>query len=76
MVGGIHNYAADSRADALMTAAAGLADLDILVLFVANYTYGSRAVGVYHPDFAAGQPDLNVIIFFSYQLGAGAGSAH
>src|SRR5579884_3342960 len=40
----IHNYAADGGALALVAAAAGFADLDVLVLFIANYAQTGGAI--------------------------------
>jgi hypothetical protein len=53
VVGGIHNYAPNCRPNSFMAGAAGFTDLYILVLFVADNSYGSHAVGINHADFAA-----------------------
>src|SRR5581483_2048922 len=71
-VGRVHDYAANSRTYTHAALSAGFADLDILMLFVANNTYSGHGFGVNHADFAAGQAYLRVIAFFGDQLGAGA----
>jgi hypothetical protein len=46
VIGGIHNYAADCRPNPHAAFAPGLSDLNILVLFITNYTDSRHAVGV------------------------------
>src|SRR4051812_23354906 len=65
VVGSVHNHAADGRADAHSTFAAGFADLNILVLLVADNSNGGHAFGIDHTDFAARQAHLGVIALFS-----------
>src|SRR5690606_5433927 len=68
----VHNHAADSRADAHLALAAGLADLDVLVLLVADNADNRHAFNRNFADFAAGQFDLGVIALAGHQLGAAA----
>jgi hypothetical protein len=64
VIGCIHNYTADCRADTHATLAAGFADLHILVLLIADYANRGPAFGVNHSNFAAGQAYLGVIALF------------
>src|SRR6266404_4473608 len=66
VVGSIHHYAANSRTDTFMACAAGFADPYILVLLIANNTYGRHAVGINQPNFAARQTHLGILALFGY----------
>lgn len=76
VVGGVHYHTANAGTEAHMAFAAGTADLNILVLFVAYYADCGHTVDIYHPYFTTRQFHLGVILFFSYQLGAATGSPH
>src|SRR3954452_16661712 len=56
MVDGVHRRAARLGADALVTAAAGLSDRDVLVLCVADRADGGSAVDRDHAHLARRQP--------------------
>lgn len=75
VIGSVHDNAADGGANALVPCAAGFADLDVLMLFIADGTKTSGAIHMYHADLAAGEFDLSIRAFFGSQLGAGAGGA-
>src|SRR5690348_1733679 len=75
MVDGVHGDAADGRADAQPALAAGLAQLDVLVLEVADLADRGHAVQVDAADFAAHQADLGVVVLAAQDLSEGAGGA-
>jgi hypothetical protein len=61
--------------DALPAVAAGLADLDQLVLGVADLTDGGTAVDRHAAHLGAGQAQGGVVAFLGHQLHAGPGGA-
>jgi hypothetical protein len=69
VVGSVHYNSTDSWAHALLAAAASLAELDVLVLFVADYTDTGSTINVNQTNFAARQLYLGVFTFFGHQLG-------
>ncbi|CAN4042321.1 Glutathione import ATP-binding protein GsiA, partial [Dysosmobacter welbionis] len=73
---GVHDGAAHGGTPAHVTLAAGLADVDVLVLDVANLTDGGVAVGAHDADLAGRQTDLGVAALLGHQLSGGAGGAH
>ena len=76
MIDGVHDNAADGRANAQMTLAASLTDAHVLVLGVANRSDGSAGVDGHLADFAGGQADLRERAFLGHDLRGGAGSAN
>ena len=52
---------------------AGLTDVDVLVIQIANLTDTSGAVGTDIANLTGGQTDLSQIAFLSHQLSSGAG---
>jgi hypothetical protein len=52
MVSGGHDYTADRWPDTHVTLAAGLADLDILMLLIAHGANRGHTVNVYHSNFS------------------------
>ena len=59
-----------------MALAAGLTDLDILMLQVTNLADAGHAVGADNADLAGGHTDLGVVAFLSHELGVGTGRAN
>src|SRR3990167_9579673 len=70
-----HYDTTHSRADSHVTFAAGAANLDVLMLLIANRSDRSHAFNADHTDLTARQLDLGPFVLFGYQLGADAGSA-
>jgi len=58
-----------------MAGTAGLTDVDILMIQVANLTDAGGAVHADIADFAGGQTDLSQLAFLSHQLRGGTGRA-
>ena len=56
-----------------MTGTAGLADVDVLVIQVANLADAGSAVGAHIPNFAGGQTNLSQVPFLSHELGSSTG---
>lgn len=75
MVAGVHNGTADGGTDTHVTGAAGLTDVDILMVDVAYLTDGGHAVELNVAQLAAGQTDHAVLAFLGHQLGHIAGGA-
>lgn len=72
----VHDRAADRRADAEVAGLAGLAELDVLMLEVADLTDGGLAVETHEPDLARGEADLRHAVFLGHKLRGGAGGAN
>src|ERR1700682_1787599 len=70
VVDGVHRGTACLRADAHVTLAPGLADLDILMIGVADRADRRAALGADHPHFARRQPQRDVIALLRQQLHA------
>src|SRR5207248_11151672 len=68
----VHGHAADGRALALPPVAAGLAELDVALLGVADLAHGGPAGRVDPPDLAGRHPQLGVAALLGEQLHAGA----
>ena len=58
-----------------MALPAGLADVDVLVLDVADLADGGHAVGAHDTDLTGGHPDLGVAALLGHQLSGHAGGA-
>ena len=76
MVVGVHDGAADGGTDAHVTLAAGLTDVDVLVVQVAHLTDAGGAVGPDVANLAGGQADLSQIAFLGHQLRSGTGGTN
>src|SRR5215204_1586659 len=68
VVHGVHRHAAHVRTLAQPTAAAGLADRDVLVIDVADLADRRHAFGIDLPDLARGQLDRRVLAFTRHEL--------
>src|SRR4051794_9897762 len=75
MVDGVHRRAARLRADALVAAAAGLSDRDVLVLRVADRADRRAAVDRHHAHLAGRQAQRGAVAFLRDELDRGAGAA-
>src|ERR1035438_6883305 len=75
VVDGVHDHAADGRADAHPAGAAGLADLDVFMLEVADGADGRVALQMDLADLTGGHAELGVVVFLGHELGEGAGGA-
>src|SRR5213079_148762 len=75
VVDGIHRGAARLRADALVTAAAGLPDRDVLVLGVADRADGRAALDRHHAHLAARETQRGAGALLRDELDRGAGGA-
>ena len=71
----VHDGAADGRADAHVTGTAGLADVHVLVVDVADLADDCGAVHTDETDFAGGQADLCKLSILCHQLRGRAGGA-
>ena len=70
MVIRVHDGTADRRADAHVALAAGLADVDQVVVSVADDTDRGAAVDRNHSHLSGGKTKRRVFTFFSHQLSA------
>src|SRR4051812_47860257 len=75
MVDRVHRSAARLRADALVAVASGLADVDVLVLHVADRADAGAAVHRHHPHLARGQAQGGPLALLRHELDRGAGGA-
>src|SRR4051812_36145513 len=75
VVDGVHGRAARLRADAHVTLAAGLADLDVLVIGVADRADRRAAVGAHLAHLAGRQAQGREVALLRHQLDGGAGGA-
>ena len=71
----VHNGAADRRADAHVAGTAGLADVHVLMVDIADLTDDCNAVRANEADFAGRQTDLRKLRVLCHQLGVVAGGA-
>ena len=71
----VHRHAARLRAHAHVALAPGLADLDVLVLGVADRADGRAALGAHHAHLAGGQTQRRHVAVLGHQLHRGAGRA-
>jgi hypothetical protein len=76
VIGGVHNYAADRRAESHVAPSAGAADFDVLVLFVADGAQTCHAFQTETAHFARWHFHHGVIAFFSRQLRARASGSN
>src|ERR1700693_4406789 len=76
MVEGVHRHAADRWALAPPAALAGLADVLVLVLDIADLADGGVADHRDAADFTRRHPDLRVVALAGEQLRRHAGGAH
>jgi len=75
VINGVHDDTADGGTDAFVPVTPGFAELDVLVLFVADDAKAGGAVFIDQTDFAARQADLGVAVVAAHQLSAVAGTA-
>src|SRR6188472_328162 len=75
VVDGVHRGPAGLRAHAHVALAAGLADLDVLVIGVADRAHGRPAVGADHAHLAGGQAQRRVLALLGHELDARARGA-
>ena len=68
MVVGVHDGAADGGTDAHVTLAAGLTDVDVAVVFVADLADDGAAFHLDQAIFAGGQTNLRISAFLCHQL--------
>ncbi len=73
MVDRVHDGTANARADALPAVTAGLADLDVAVLGVADLANGGAAGEQNATHFGGGHAQDGVLAFLAHQLNARAG---
>src|SRR4051794_31633568 len=71
----VHGRAARLRADAHVPLATGLADLDVLVVGVADRAHGGSALGADHAHLARGQAQRGHALVLRHELDRGAGGA-
>src|SRR5215467_4433797 len=71
----VHRHPAHLRAASLPAAAAGLAELDVALLGVADLAHGRPAGPVHPPDLPRGHAQLCEAALLGQQLDAGAGRA-
>lgn len=76
VIDSVHDDTADTRTLTLVTVAAGLANLDVLVLFVADNTQAGGTIFIDEADFAARQTYLGVTVVTAHELRTIAGAAH
>ena len=69
----VHDGTADGRADALPAVAAGLADLDVAVLGVADLAHGGAAGQQHAAHLGRRHAEDGVLALLAHQLDAGAG---
>src|SRR5512145_2913261 len=72
VIHGVHDHAADGRADAQPDPAAGLAQGHVLVLQIAHLADGGGAVEVDLADFPGGHAELGVVAVLGHELGEGS----
>ena len=75
VVAGVHDGAADGRADAHVALAAGLAKVDVLMVDVADLADDCGAVHADQANFAGGQTDLRKLCVLRHQLRGSTGGA-
>ena len=75
MVVGVHDGAADGGTDTHVTGTAGLADVDVLMVDVADLADDCDAVRADETDFAGRQTDLRILRVLGHQLGVVTGGA-
>mgnify|MGYP004715940101 CR=1 FL=1 len=71
----VHNGTADGRTDAHVALAAGLTDVNVLVIDVADLADDSHAVRADDAHFAGGHTDLSVAVLLRHQLSSSTGGA-
>ena len=71
----VHDGAADRRADAHVAGTAGLADVHVLMVDVADLADDCDAVRADETDFAGRQTDLRILRVLGHQLGVVTGGA-
>ena len=71
----VHDGAADRRADAHVAGTAGLADVDVLMVDVADLADDCDAIRADETDFAGRQTDLRILRVLGHQLGVVTGGA-
>jgi hypothetical protein len=76
VIGRVHNNTADTRSKAHVALTASFANLDILMLLVANNSNSSQAVKINQTHFATRQADLAVVFVFTDQLSTGTGCSN
>ena len=75
VVDGVHRDAARLRAHAHVALAAGLADLHVLVIGVADRADRRAALGAHHAHLARGQAQRRHVAVLGHQLRRGSGRA-
>ena len=71
----VHDGTADGRTDAHVALAAGLTDVNVLVIDVADLADDGHAVRADNAHFAGGHTDLSVAVLLRHQLRGSAGGA-
>ena len=71
----VHDRTADRRADAHVAGTAGLADVHVLMVDIADLTDYCNAVRANEADFAGRQTNLRELCVLCHQLGVVAGGA-
>ena len=76
VIAGVHHGAAHSGPPAHVALAAGLAQVHVLVIHVADLADGGHAAGGHVAQLSGGEADQGVFALFGHQLGGVAGGAH
>src|SRR5699024_9950153 len=76
VIAGVHNRTANGGTPTHVALAAGLTDVHVLVIHVANLADGSDAVQRDVAHLAGGQTNQSVAVLFRHQLSHVAGAAH